>query len=197
MATARSKRIYLPAVIALVCLGAMTGRVRADALVVTKAMKASTIAEVFIEPQGVRVELEIAPADMEVFQDLLPQQVYAALGEEKVPLDQRHQRFLRDGIVLRNHQNAQLSGVVERTEIRRRIVRDEITGQPLSTQPPDAELVLRTSLRYDFVDQPSDAHDTAAVANRQRTVGCQHRLRLLPQRTARQRFSVHVWRSDA
>jgi hypothetical protein len=129
--------------------------VHADAFVVTKAMKASTIAEVFIEPQGVRVELEIAPADMEVFQDLLPEKVYAALGKENVPLDERQQRFLRDGIVLRDDQNAQLIGVVESTEISRRIVRDEITGQPLATQPSDAELVLRATLRYDFVDQPA------------------------------------------
>jgi hypothetical protein len=152
---ARSIRIYLPTFIAFICLEAMAGQLHADALVVTQAMKASTIAEVFIEPQGVRVELEIADADMEVFQDLLPEKVYAALGKGKVSPQERQQRFLREGIVLRDEQNAQLSGVVESTEIRRRIVRDEITGQPLVPQPADAELVLRTALRYDFADQPA------------------------------------------
>ena len=152
---ARSKSNCLPTVVAVACLGAMTGRLHADAFVVTKAMKASTIAEVFIESQGVRIELEIAPADLEVFQDLLPEEIYAALGKENVSVEERQQQFLRDELVLRDDENAQLSGVVESTEIRRRIVRDEITGQPLAVQPPDAELVLRAVLRYDFVDQPT------------------------------------------
>ena len=66
----------------LVGLSAIVGQARGDAIVVTKAMQASTIAEIFIDQQGVRIELEIAAADLEVFEDLLPDKLYAARRRE-------------------------------------------------------------------------------------------------------------------
>ena len=77
-------------------LGGIVGQARGDAIVVTKAMQASTIAEIFIDQQGVRVELEIASSDMKVFQDLLPDKLYAALGKGNMPLADRSQRFFRE-----------------------------------------------------------------------------------------------------
>ena len=38
-----------------------------DAMIVSKAMTASTIAEIFVEEDGIRVEMEIGVADLEAF----------------------------------------------------------------------------------------------------------------------------------
>ncbi len=63
--------------IPFVVLFLVAGRTAAhgDALVVTRAMKASTIMEVFVEANEIRVELEIGGNDLEAFQDLLPDQI--------------------------------------------------------------------------------------------------------------------------
>jgi hypothetical protein len=45
---------------------------RADALVITKAMQASTIAEIFIEPTQIRVEIEVGVDDLTAFANILP-----------------------------------------------------------------------------------------------------------------------------
>ena len=57
MTTTRSMRNYFPAIIAILCLVVTDEQADADALVVTRAMLASTIVEVFIEGEQVRVEI--------------------------------------------------------------------------------------------------------------------------------------------
>ncbi len=47
-------------------------RVLADALVVTRAMTASTIAEIFVDEDQIRVEIEVGSADIEAFRNILP-----------------------------------------------------------------------------------------------------------------------------
>jgi hypothetical protein len=74
------KGVFLAAIL-VIGLVATAGRARGDAIFVTNAMKASTIAEISIDRKAVRVELEIASSDMEVFQDILPDKLFAALGK--------------------------------------------------------------------------------------------------------------------
>jgi hypothetical protein len=79
---------HLPAlVISLLCL--VPAPLRPDAIMVTKAMTATTIAEVFVEEGSVRVELEIGVPDLETFRDLLPDPIYERLGHEPLPLEER------------------------------------------------------------------------------------------------------------
>ncbi len=47
------------------------GDARGDALVVTRAMKASTIAQICVEERDVRVEIEIGAEDFAAFKNLL------------------------------------------------------------------------------------------------------------------------------
>ncbi len=129
--------------------------VRADAIVLTQAMKASTIAEVFVDPDGVRVELEISQADLEVFRDLLPEQLDEVGRADSEPASQRHERFLREGLVIFDQKDARLAATVQSTTVRRRVVRDEVTGDPLSVQPKDAPLVLHVVLQYGFDQRPT------------------------------------------
>ncbi len=126
----------------------------ADALVVTRAMKASTIAEIFVEPGEVRIELEVGAADIEAFKNLLPDELYERIAGESVPLQQRITVFLRDDWQMKADDH-QLEAVVDEIELAKRIVRDEITGQPLPNQPDDVEVVLRAQWHYPIKSQPT------------------------------------------
>ncbi|MCZ6834841.1 MAG: hypothetical protein O7G85_03625, partial [Planctomycetota bacterium] len=58
----------------------------ADAIVVTRAMAASTIAEIFIEESSVRVEVAIGPQDLAAFRNLMPDGLYERMGYPPKPL---------------------------------------------------------------------------------------------------------------
>ena len=53
-----------------------SGRSLADALIVTRAMTASTIVEVFVEDSQLRVELEVGAEDVLAFKNVLPDEVF-------------------------------------------------------------------------------------------------------------------------
>ena len=63
--------------------------VRPDALVIPRAMTATTIAEIFVEDDHVRLELEIGIPDLAAFPALLPDTLYERLGHEPAPLAER------------------------------------------------------------------------------------------------------------
>ena len=71
-------------------------RTHADALVVTKAMRATTIAEVFVDSEVVRVEFEVGAADLMAFQNVLPDELHEKITGEKQPLASRLKSFLGD-----------------------------------------------------------------------------------------------------
>ena len=66
--------------IALFVFSMLPTLVRADAIVVSQAMFASTIVEYFVEDDHVRVELEIGMQDLQAFRNILPESIYAKLG---------------------------------------------------------------------------------------------------------------------
>lgn len=59
--------------------------VTADAIVVTRAMLASTIAEVYVEDDAVRAESEIGTADFKAFPNVVPDQTYQRTGHTGGP----------------------------------------------------------------------------------------------------------------
>ena len=59
-----------PLGLALLLVLALPGVARPDALVITRAMTATTIAEIFVEDDHVRVELEIGVPDLPGFPNL-------------------------------------------------------------------------------------------------------------------------------
>ncbi len=73
----------------------------ADAIIITKAMTASTIAEIFIEESSVRVELEIGGPDLEGFRNLMPDGVYQRLGHGADPWAGRLARYFAEDLTLR------------------------------------------------------------------------------------------------
>ena len=130
------------------------GLARADALVVTRAMTASTIAEFRIGQDAVDLSLEIGLVDLESFGNLLPDELLERMGREVVPLDQRIPRFFAEDLVLRADGGPPLAGRILSMTPRERVVRDEITGEPLPTGEADPELVILVLARYDMPNRP-------------------------------------------
>ncbi len=115
----------------------------ADAVIVTRAMKASTILEASVEEGALLVELEIGNKELEKF----PALVEAATGADGLPASipvTSGLSFRADGTRLR--------GTIERAERRKRVERDEVSGEPLPT--PRADEVLFVVLRYPLRAQP-------------------------------------------
>ena len=151
------------AAIAIIAASLMVKLVFADALVVSKAMKASTIAEIFIEEQHVRVDLEIGAGDLGAFANILPDELHAKVIGRNEPFSKRLQVFLEENWVILSD-GRQLSGRLEEILPAKRIVRDEVTGEPLAIEPENAELVIRVSLVYDLVKPPSELSIRPPVA---------------------------------
>jgi len=111
-------------------------------------MLASTIAEVWIEPDSVVVELEIGPQDLRTFGNLLPDELYERLGYPPEPWLDRLLRFTAEDFVVRVDDGPPADGRVRSLELRARVRRDEVTGEPLPVQPVDAEQVLFARIAY-------------------------------------------------
>ena len=139
--------------LALLTAGPWASRpAQADAIVVTRAMQASTIAEIFVEPAQVRVALEIGPGDLRAFALILPDDSYQRLGHAPRPVAERHAEFLREGFLV-HADGVPLAGTLT-LDVGRRVPRDEITGEPLPVATDGGEPVLRLELRYALATRP-------------------------------------------
>ena len=103
----------------------------ADAIVRSQAMFADTIAEFFVEGDGVRVELEIGMNDIGNFRNLLPDPIYEGLEFGQRPLAERLVEFFASDLVIADGEQV-LAGELRSIGPRNRIVRDEITGEEFS-----------------------------------------------------------------
>ena len=142
---------------------------RPDALVVTMAMNASTIAEFSVEADGITVDLEIGVADFIGFADLLPDEIYEALmravagdegGSPADPgleaLEDRLPRFFREDLRIIPDNGRPLAGRVVAIEASRRVPRDQVTGDPLPVGPDfEGDPVVVAELFYPFAERPS------------------------------------------
>jgi len=129
---------------------------RADAVVVSKAMLASTIVEVFVEDDGVRVEVEIGPADLRAFANLLPEGAHRKLGLGDRPLEQRLETFFAEDLSIVPDGGAPIVGRVVSMTPRPRTGRDEITGEPLAAIEGEEETVVHVVLEYPFATRPGN-----------------------------------------
>ena len=128
---------------------------RADAIVVTKAMTASTIAEVFITEGAIRVELEIGGVDLKGFRNLMPDTVYQRMGYESEPFRDRAGRFFGEDLVFRLDDGPPIPGRIVEMEPRKRVVRDEITGEPVPVPEGEGEDVIFAVLEYPLTGSPT------------------------------------------
>ncbi len=96
--------------LAMVCVLVAVTRSAGDAIVVTRAMQASTVAEVFITEGEVRVTLEIGVTDVEAFGNLLPDALHGEIGLGDEPLAERLPRFFAADLVIRADGGAPIAG---------------------------------------------------------------------------------------
>jgi hypothetical protein len=119
------------------------GTAFADAVMVTRAMKASTIMEAFVNEDAIVVELEITNQELTGF----PLLVEAATRAKGFPLPippASELSFTADG--------TRLQGSIVNAEHRKKMERDEVSGEPLPTAR--AEDVLFVVLRYPLRKPP-------------------------------------------
>jgi hypothetical protein len=128
--------------------------VRPDALVITMAMKASTIAQVSIEEDSILVEMEIGANDLQGFANLFPDELYERLGNQPEPFAERYRRFFFEDFTLRPDGGLPLIGRVVGFEARRRVIRDQITGEPLPVVDDEAEPVIFITIVYPLAGHP-------------------------------------------
>ncbi len=117
-------------------------------------MEATTIAEVFIDEALIRVDLEIGVADLGAFGNLMPDEIYERIYEQPQPLVERLPRFFRDDLVIRAD-GEPLVGEIAQIIGRRRVKRDEITGEPLAAGDDEGEPAIFVELRYPLMTRPS------------------------------------------
>jgi hypothetical protein len=126
-----------------------------DAIVITRAMLASTVAEIFIREDSVVVELEIGGSDLEAFRNLLPDPLFERLGHAPEPWAERLVRFVQQDFVIRDRSGEPLFGFLREIEPRPRIRRDEVTGEPLPFDPDSAETVVFARITYPTGGRPA------------------------------------------
>lgn len=126
----------------------------ADAIVRTQAMRATNIAEYFVTEQGVRVELELGISELEAFANLLPDALFERLKGQSIPLDERLGSFFsRDLPVLVDGGEA-LKGYVVEIGPGERLLRDDVTGEPIADESLEPETVILATLSYPFEAPP-------------------------------------------
>ena len=103
----------------------------ADAIVVTKAMTATTVMEIFVGSDEVRVELEASVPDLVAFDSIFPDRFRVKMGQQSEPEEVLLERFFTEEFVIRADGGAPLRGRLVSFETRRRVPRDELTGEPL------------------------------------------------------------------
>jgi hypothetical protein len=135
--------------------------VASDAIVVTRAMLASTISEIFIHEDSVVVELAVGLQDLPAFANLLPDDLHQRLGLEPEPWADRLVQFVREDFVIRDERDRPLFGYLRALEPRPRIRRDEITGEPLPSDPDSAETVVFARLTYPTSGRPASVSFSA------------------------------------
>ena len=147
-------RLRALAALAVPCLLVFPALAVGDAVIRSQAMLASTIAEFFVEKDRIRVELEIGLADLPAFRNLVPDEIYQKLGNPPLSLTERLPQFFREDLAIVGEGGERLPGRILGIEPRRRIRRDELSGEPLPVAEGDEELVVFARLEYRLTGQP-------------------------------------------
>lgn len=152
----RAQSLSTLAVLAIVVVGLaiLPSRVPADAVMVTEAAIAPTMCEIYIEPEEIRVELEIGRDDLPCFPNLLPDSLYESQGYEPRPLRERVEAFLTNDwrILVDEHP---VSGRVKSMTPGPKVLRDVLTGEPLPTSGEQTNLAVTVVITYPLTNRPS------------------------------------------
>lgn len=148
--------VYLCAFCWLICPPAS-----ADWINLSGAQNAPNIAEVYIEDDQVRIELEIFVNDLVTFGRLLPEEYFPATGYNRKPPEKRLREFSRQDLQVIADGGQHLPAELKLIEPRFRRERprpiawkiNPYTGQPIPGPPADKR-VLYAELIYPFTQKP-------------------------------------------
>jgi hypothetical protein len=140
-------------------------------LIRSQAMLATTILEASVHPDRVTVDLEVGLTDLEVFRNLLPDEIYEKLGQAPAPLRERLTRFFREDLVITAGDGEPLPGRLLEIGPRVRVRRDEITGEPLPASGEEEETVVFARLEYALRGKPRTLNLLAPRGPRPANVG--------------------------
>ncbi len=160
-----SKRRGWVAAIFLGLLMTTAQSINADALVVTQAMKAATIVELFVESEQVRVAFEVGAMDLNAFANVLPDDLYEKLTGDQLAFRERQRQFVSSDWILQAD-GQPLECTLERVTASKRLMRDEVTGDILPNQPGDAEIVIRVDLTYPLENRPESLTIRTALSGK-------------------------------
>jgi len=125
----------------------------ADAFVWTRAMKATTIAEIFIEENEVILKLEVGASDVKGFVNLLPDNLATRFELNPRPWAERIDKFLKEDFQI-FADGKLLNGSAIKLGPRNRVKRDEITGEAITSKKD--ELVVYGEFSYPFKGKPKN-----------------------------------------
>jgi hypothetical protein len=137
--------------------------VQADWINLSGAQSAANIAEIYVENDHVRLELEVFVNDIDKFIDLLPDEWFEQANIESPPIQERMKRFSTSGFRVITGGQEQLTAQMKLVETRLRSERPNPfagTTNPYTRQiipgPPEDKRVLYAELVYPFKSQPRE-----------------------------------------
>jgi hypothetical protein len=133
----------------------------ADWINLSGAQNAPNIAEIHINDDHVKIELEIFVNDLVTFDRLIPDEFFAGTGIERPPLEERLRQFADEDLQVITGNGQKLPVLLKKIEPRFRQERQSAilwkvnpyTGQPIPG-PPEDKRVLFAELVYPFEDKP-------------------------------------------
>lgn len=136
-------------------LALAAGRAQADAIIWSRAMFASTIAEFYVDTEGITLELEIGLDDLNGFANLQPDEIYERLGNEPKPWAERLALFFTEDVVVADAEGEPLPGRIVEMGPEPRVQRDPITGAALPVpEDEEPEYTINARLYYPFRERP-------------------------------------------
>ena len=133
----------------------------ADWINLSGAQNAPNIAEIHINDDHVKVELEIFVKDLVKFDRLIPDEFFAETNIKRAPLEERMQQFANEDLQVIADNGQKLPATLKLIEPRFRRERptpvrwkiNPYTGQPIPG-PPEDKRVLYAELVYPFKHKP-------------------------------------------
>ncbi len=141
--------------------GVVRNPARADWISLSGAENAPNIAEVYINDDHVKVDLEIFVNDMVTFDRLIPDEFFKGSDIKRQPLADRMRRFSNEDLQIIDDQGQKLQASLKLVEPRLRKERpspfagkiNPYTRQPIPG-PPEDKRVLYAELVYPFMKRP-------------------------------------------
>jgi hypothetical protein len=153
--------LHVVILLALVLTGATPSPSRADWLNLTGAESAPNIAEIYVEKDHVRVQLEIFVQDLFVFEELVPEDFFSEEIPGRPDLEQRLLVFAKKGFQVVTDTGEHLPVLLTFVEPRMRVERPSLFAgriNPFTRRrvpgPPEDKRVLYAELIYPFTGQP-------------------------------------------